>query len=86
MKKIGSKLEVYSGIAMQTPGGLAADDLVVNKKGIVVSRARSAAASARFRARGGIAPGRIGLAYHQGGGPFLTGLFGALGDGVRRLF
>ena len=38
MKRIGSRLEVINGLAMKTSGGLKVNDLIINKRGKVVSK------------------------------------------------
>ena len=42
MRKIGDKEAVYYGEAEKTPGGLTRDDLIVNKKGKIISKAQHA--------------------------------------------
>lgn len=41
MKKIGIKLEVWNNLALKTLGGLYKKDLVLNKRGKVVSKRKS---------------------------------------------
>jgi hypothetical protein len=43
-KTVGSRAEVMHGTAAHTSGGLRASDLMYNRQGRIVSRARSAAA------------------------------------------
>jgi DVNP family len=43
MKKRGNKEEVFHGLAMKTSGGLTKANLILNKRGKVVSRSRSMA-------------------------------------------
>lgn len=40
LKRIGSKIEVFNGLAKRTSGGLTADDLMENDKGNIVSKKR----------------------------------------------
>ena len=42
-KTVGSKAEVLHGTAKHTPGGLEPSDLVINKRGRIVSRKQQAA-------------------------------------------
>ena len=37
-KKIGSRAEVFHGLAESTTGGLTKDDLIKNPKGVIVSK------------------------------------------------
>lgn len=48
VKAIGSRMDVYYGMALQTAGGLTKDDLCLNKRGRVVSKRASERARARF--------------------------------------
>ena len=41
LKTIGSKEEVYNGLAKKTSGGLKQEDLIINNKGKIVSKKRS---------------------------------------------
>ena len=44
MKTVGSKQEVWRGVAKKTSGGLEKKDLMKNKRGKIVSRAKHALA------------------------------------------
>ena len=46
---IGSKLQVWRGTADKTSGGLTKKDLVLNKRGKVVSKKQSEAGKKRFK-------------------------------------
>lgn len=50
MRTIGSYKEVFNGEASHTSGGLTRDKLTLNKRGKVVSKARSEASRARYPA------------------------------------
>lgn len=62
-KKFGTKDEVWDGLALLTKGGLRRSDLMINRKGKVVSKAQHAAGvrvgarnlGAWLRPRGGMA-------------------------------
>ena len=47
-KTIGTKTEVYEGVAQRTPGGLFKKDLIINSKGFVVSKLKSENAKRNF--------------------------------------
>ena len=48
-KRIGSKIEVWNGIADHTSGGLRKSDLVENKRGKIVSRKKQALGKTAFK-------------------------------------
>lgn len=48
LKSVGTRDEVWEGRAIRTRGGLQKEDLMVSKRGRIVSRAQSEAAKARF--------------------------------------
>jgi len=48
VKKVGDKLSVYNGTALQTASGLKKDDLIINNKGKVVSLKKSLLAKKNF--------------------------------------
>lgn len=49
IKKRGSKKEVYEGLALQTGGGLRKADLIINKRGQIVSKKRSEQGAKQFK-------------------------------------
>lgn len=49
MPKIGSKLQVWNGIAEKTSGGLTKHDLMKNKRGKIVSKKKSEAGKKMFK-------------------------------------
>ena len=48
-KNIGNREEVFNGSAMQTSGGLRKKDLMLNSKGMIVSRAKSESSQRLFK-------------------------------------
>ena len=54
IKKIGTKTEVWKGIARETSGKLQKKDLMISKRGTVVSKKASLAASKRMKSSKGI--------------------------------
>lgn len=54
-KNIGSKAQVFHGNALKTSGGLKKDDLMMNKRGRIVSRKKSALGKIAF-AKNGLEP------------------------------
>ena len=53
-KKVGSKLNVWNGLAKETSGGLQKKDLMISKSGTVVSKKASQAAKNRMKSGKGI--------------------------------
>lgn len=53
-KKIGSREEVWKGFAIQTSGGLKKSDLVISRRGKIVSKKQSEAAKKRMRSGKGL--------------------------------
>src|ERR1044071_136188 len=49
MKKKGTKQEVFNGIAEKTNGGLKKEDLILNKRGSIVSKKRSQQGLLQFK-------------------------------------
>ena len=49
MMTVGSKAQVFHGTAAHTAGGLKKDDLVMNKRGRIVSRKQMAAGKKAFK-------------------------------------
>lgn len=49
MKKRGNKVDVYNGLAEKTNGGLKKDDLILNKRGAIVSKKRSEQGIKQFK-------------------------------------
>lgn len=56
MKSVGTREEVYNGLAMRTTGGLGRDHLIVNARGLVVSKRRSELARQNVLARSASRP------------------------------
>ena len=61
MKKIGTRLQVFKGIAVQTSGKLKKKDLVKNKTGKIVSKKKQSLAKQKSNLKG--------LLLNQGGKP-----------------
>ena len=53
-KKVGSKLNVWNGLAKETSGGLQKKDLMISKSGTVVSKKASQAAKNRMKSGKGL--------------------------------
>ena len=49
MKKKGNKQEVFNGLAEKTSGGLKKEDLILNKRGNIVSKKRSEQGAKQFK-------------------------------------
>lgn len=49
MKKRGTKQEVFNGLAEKTNGGLGKEDLLLNKRGAIVSKKRSEQGQKNFK-------------------------------------
>lgn len=49
IKRVGTRQEVFDGQALKTSGGLIKEDLILNSKGIAVSKKKSALARTNFK-------------------------------------
>jgi hypothetical protein len=65
VKKIGTRNEVFDGLALQTSGGLTINDLVTNAKGKVVSKKLQDKGHAMFEKRIGKIPKKDEVQYKK---------------------